>query len=175
MWTDVGDYYVNNGISSSTGISKYYVRFYTKELGTFQYYLGNGNMSYIAGLRPIITLKADSVKRLSNVQKKKLDKSSEDYDKYYTSEQLKNNFKGTNSSLLFTGTGENIYDNNHLSKNDNLSSSLNDYYNVDVDLLKTVDILHLDVVFLAIIGVFIVLSISFLVIYKFLYVNRKLD
>ena len=175
LWTDVGDYYVNNGISSSTGISKYYVRFYTKELGTFQYYLGNGNMSYIAGLRPIITLKADSVKRLSNVQKKKLDKSSEDYDKYYTSEQLKNNFKGTNSSLLFTGTGENIYDNNHLSKNDNLSSSLNDYYNVDVDLLKTVDILHLDVVFLAIIGVFIVLSISFLVIYKFLYVNRKLD
>ena len=173
LWTNVGDYYVNNGISSANGISKYYVKFYTENptSGAFTYYFGNGgNMSFIAGLRPIITLKYDGVEKLSQVQARKLDKSSKDYDKYYTNEQLNNNFKDLTSGLLFTPSGD-TYNSDFTANGSNSSST--DYRKVDVDMGETSDVLQLAVFLSIMSGLLIVGSATFLGIYKFKYVNKQ--
>ena len=175
LWTNVGDYYVNNGISSATGISKYWVKFFSESdyrygISDFHYYLGGtGDLSFVAGLRPIITLKCDSVKKISSVQARKLDKSSKDYDKYYTNEQLSNNFKDLTSGLLFMANGEG-FDSDSVSKND--ASSTN-YRKVDVDLGETTSVVHIAVLLSILSGLLIVGSASFLAIYKYKFVNKN--
>lgn len=177
IWTGTGDYYVNDIINSvsSSNINKYWVQFFTDggNYNTF-YYIGRGNLNFIAGLRPIVTLKYDSVKKLSNVQARKLDKSSQDYDNYYTTEQLANNQSEGVSSLLFRDAGKELDKNNSVNNNIYNNNSVNpEYGTVRVDVGETGNVLNLAVTLAIIYGLIIGVLGLFISIYRKNLINKQ--
>ena len=165
LWTNTGDYYINdiNDSNSSPNLRRYWVRLFSvggsSTSDSFSYYSGNGNMSYVAGLRPIITLKYDFIKVLSDVQARKLDKETKNYDRYYSAEQSINNNKNDSiKSLLYSNDG----DSNNTSGDIKFNSS-SDCKKIKVDLGSTYDVLSFANI-LAILYGLIVVCLSIVVI-----------
>lgn len=88
----------------------------------FNYYIGvdTGINNYTAGIRPVVTVKVDSLKKLSTEEAKKVEKSSIISDKSYANEQANNNKN-------YTVTNKSITD----------STSSNKYYTKNDDVIET--------------------------------------
>ena len=180
IWTGTGDYYVNdiNNTVSSSSISKYWVQLYC-DGGNYNifYYMGKGDLNYIAGLRPVVTLKYDGAKKLSSVQARKLEKSSQDYDNYYVTEQLANNQAEGVSSLLFRDVGNEIdannsFNNNIFNKNNNANINP-EYGTVRVDVGDTNNVLNMAIILAIVYGLIIIGLAIFISIYRSNLINKE--
>ena len=106
---------------------------YTTLYGTgeeIDYYikLYSNDYSYTAGLRPVITLKLDSVEKLPDEEVKKIEESTEKQEKIYIKEQESKNkdYKGpikVNDSTSSTGNNNEVKTNNN---NDNTKDNITD-------------------------------------------------
>ena len=195
LWTNTGDYYINDLSNSTTApfLRRYWVRFYSQEMDSlndrkFSYYIGNGDMSYIAGLRPIITLKLDSVQAYSDSEAEQIENTSHDYDTYYISEQYQNNFKDDTSSLLFRHSSDSTKittkKNSSQSKLDGIvdeddcdyGTDYDSYGSViDADLVETNEILEVAVFLSVIYGLIMIGLAIFAIVYRQKKKNQFLD
>ena len=195
LWTNTGDYYINDLSNSTTAsfLRRYWVRFYSQEMDSlndrkFSYYVGNGDMSYIAGLRPIITLKLDSVQAYSDSEAEQIENTSHDYDTYYISEQYQNNFKDDTSSLLFRHSSDSTKittkKNSSQSKLDGIvdeddcdyGTDYDSYGSViDADLVETNEILEVAVFLSVIYGLIMIGLVIFAIVYRKKKKNQFLD
>ena len=154
----------------------------------FSYYVGNGDMSYIAGLRPIITLKLDSVQAYSDSEAEQIETTSHDYDSYYISEQYQNNFKDDTSSLLFRHSSDSTKittkKNSSQSKLDGIvdeddcdyGTDYDSYGSViDADLVETNEILEVAVFLSVIYGLIMIGLAIFAIVYRQKKKNQFLD
>ena len=90
------------------------------------YYGQEGSQSYTAGLRPIITLKLDTVEKMSESETKKVEESSKKLDKTISNEQTSKN-KNYKASIIVDdesskGTKKNTSTKNSSSK-DNVTNN----------------------------------------------------
>ena len=175
VWTNTGDYYINDvNTNSSPYIRKYWVSLFSSGSDTSysnnSYYVGTGDLNYIAGLRPIITLKYDAAKKISSVQARKLDTESQTYDLFYASEQSANNSQDPMFRLLYSNDGQPV-NNNSLYNGDNSKSK--GVCEHKVDLGETADTIHLALVLSIIYGFIVVCFALYVVAYKFKFFERK--
>ena len=198
LWTNTGDYYVNDFSNSTSAafLQKYWVRFYSQEMSNlherkFFYYVGNGDLSYIAGLRPIITLKLDIVDTYSDTEAEQLENTSHDYDYYYFSEQYQNNFNDDTSSLLFRyssdskksttkknnsqGKLDGIVDEDDCDFESDSDSDVNYGDIIDADLVETNEILEVAVFLSVIYGLIMIGLVVFAIVYRQKKKNQFLD
>ena len=154
----------------------------------FSYYVGNGDLSYIAGLRPIITLKLDIVDAYSDAEAEQLENTSHDYDYYYFSEQYQNNFNDDTSSLLFRYSSDSkkstTKKNNSQGKLDGIvdedDCDFDDDYDsygsvIDADLVETNEILEVAVFLSVIYGLVMIGLVVFAIVYRQKKKNQFLD
>ena len=100
-------------------------------------YNGIGDLSFTAGLRPIITLKLDTVEKLDNDSKIDIiDSTKADDEKYNNEQQNNSNISITNDKNMLTndsdGNATNAFDNNSNNNDDyNIGniSNINNFYN----------------------------------------------
>ena len=137
----------------------------------FKYYVGvdSGINNYIAGIRPVITVKADGLKVLSREETAKVEKSSKIADKSFANEQNENNksYTLTNKSIT-DSTSSNKYftkDDGEASENDKVDTSLttnnngNSNNNSNESYLSGKYLKHIYICLVLLIGVGIVISV----------------
>jgi hypothetical protein len=89
---------------------------------------GNREYSYTAGLRPVITLKLDSVEKLSEEETKRIEESTEKQEKIYIKEQETKNkdYKGpskVDDSTSSTGNNNEVKSNDNDNTKDNITDN----------------------------------------------------
>lgn len=111
----------NVGVLYNNGkqINAYMARLYSQvgalpDQENIEKYLGKGDLSYIAGLRPIITVKSDAIKILPNDEIDDVVEQSNEYNQSYIATQRTSN-KGSKLSIIggsnySGGTGSDYYD-----------------------------------------------------------------
>lgn len=174
LWTNTGDYYINDiNSNSSPYLRKYWVSLFSNgsDMYSNDYYIGTGNLNYIAGLRPVITLKYDNLKKLSSVQARKLNEESQTYDMFYSSEQYSNNSQKNVSKLLYSNDGKPVYDtiynNNselYFNNDDSIKNNVCEY---KVNMGDTEDVLHLAIILSIIYGIIVACFTLYVIAYKY--------
>lgn len=131
----------NNGNS----INPYMARLYSQvgnltDKEKVEQYLGAGDLGYIAGLRPVITLKADAVKMLPNEDIDDIKNQTNKYNQSYISAQKSAN-RGSKISVIGNsdGIGSDYYDSDDLFNN-NVGTNLQ---NVVLDIGKSNSVLKI--------------------------------
>ena len=137
----------NVGILYNDGntINPYMARLYSQvgnltDKEKVEQYLGAGDLGYIAGLRPVITLKADAVKILPNEDIDDIKNQTNRYNQSYISAQKSAN-RGSKISVIGNsgGIGSDYYDSDDLFNN-NVGTNLQ---NVVLDIGKSNSVLKI--------------------------------
>ena len=115
--------------------SNYYAQFYSvltssyngdeiesEYIYLFIYYTGvdSGVNNYTAGIRPVVTMKVDALKKLSDEEVKKIEKSSVIADKPFANEQTNNNknYSAVNKNITNSASSAGSYGHDEAIRND---------------------------------------------------------